>query len=715
MDFQMKADVSPRLTPRTATLREENREIDLGQVFRTIWRGKFWILLTTLIALLIGGYYAFVIAVPTYTTTAAVALESRQEQVVDIESVMTGLGGDQATVNTEVEVIRSRELMQKLVIQLDLVEDPEFNPSLTPEPKYSLGKAVTWIRAQLQAPLPAPPPASDQMLLDEVINNVLKAITVSNIRNSYVFEITAVTEDPDKSAQIANTLAELYIRDQLDVKFAATEKATEFLTKRVSQLQGELEAAESAAKAFNAGTDLVSPEALVGLNRQIKELRDRLGEARASEAQAQARVTALEEAAAAGDLPRMAELADDRTLDRIATLLRNNPGTDRATFTERYEQIVTRARLEADRATAQIAALQSTIAQQEAQIERQSGDLVKLQQLEREAEASGLIYEYFLNRLKETSVQQGIQQADSRLLSRAVKPLDPSEPRTALILALSLLFGAMVGVSLVILREFSQKTFRLPEELEERTNYTVIGQIPTIPARRRKNVLKYLTDKPTSAAAEAIRNLRTSLLLSDIDHETQIIMSTSSIPGEGKTTQSLALAQNLSGLGKRVILIEGDIRRRVFAEYFELTNQPGLLSVISGETALESAVYHHPQFDADLLVGEKSSINAADIFSSDRFKNFLQELRQKYDYIIIDTPPVLAVPDARIIGQWVDAIMYTVKWDSTTHRQVGEGLRLFEGVNLNVTGLVLSQVNNKGMKRYGYGRDYDSYGGYYDN
>lgn len=711
----MKADVSPRLTPRTATLREDSDEIDLGQLLRTIWRGKFWILLTTLVAMLIGGYYAFVIAVPTYTTTAAVALESRQEQVVDIESVMTGLSGDQATINTEVEVIRSRELMQKLVAQLNLVEDPEFNPSLAPEPKYSLSKGIAWLRAQVQGPLPAPRPVSDQMLLDEVINNVLKAISVSNVRQSYVFQITAVTEDPEKSARIANTLAELYIRDQLDVKFAATEKATEFLTERVSQLQGELEAAESAAKAFNAGTDLVSPEALVGLNRQIKELRDRLGEARASEAQAQTRVTALEEAAATGDLPRMAELADDRTLDRIATLLRNNPGTDRATFTERYEQIVARARLEADRAAAQIAALQSTIAQQEAQIDRQSADLVKLQQLEREAEASRLIYEYFLNRLKETSVQQGIQQADSRLLSRAVVPLSPSAPRKSMILALSLVLGAFLGAALIMARELAQNTFRVAEELEARTGYSVIGQIPAIPARRRKNVLKYLMDKPTSAAAEAIRNLRTSLLLSDIDSPPQVIMSTSSIPGEGKTTQSLALSQNLAGMGKKVLLIEGDIRRRVFAEYFEIKGRQGLLSVLSGEAALEDVVVHEERMKADILVGEKSSINAADVFSSERFTRFLTELREKYDYIIIDTPPVLAVPDARVIGQSVDAIVYTVKWDSTAHRQVLDGLKSFENVNLKVSGLVLSQINVRGMKRYGYGDSYGSYSGYYDN
>jgi capsular exopolysaccharide synthesis family protein len=243
----------------------------------------------------------------------------------------------------------------------------------------------------------------------------------------------------------------------------------------------------------------------------------------------------------------------------------------------------------------------------------------------------------------------------------------------------------------------------------------VIGQIPAIPARRRKNVLKYLTDKPTSAAAEAIRNLRTSVLLSDIDNPPQVIMSTSSIPQEGKTTQSLALTQNLTGLGKRVLLVEGDIRRRVFGQYFDIKDRAGLISVLSGHNTLAEAAIHIDELGADVLVGEKAKTNAADIFSSGRFAALLEEARAQYDYIIIDTPPVLAVPDARIIGKSVDAIIYTVKWDSTSHRQVREGLKAFEDVKIRISGIVLSQINARGMKKYGYGDSYGAYNAYYDN
>jgi capsular exopolysaccharide synthesis family protein len=204
-------------------------------------------------------------------------------------------------------------------------------------------------------------------------------------------------------------------------------------------------------------------------------------------------------------------------------------------------------------------------------------------------------------------------------------------------------------------------------------------------------------------------------LLANIDMPPRVIMSTSSIPGEGKTTQSISLAQNLSGLGKKVLLVEGDIRRRVFSEYFDIHDKPGFLSVLAGEASLQSAVTFNEQLQADILLGETSKVNAADLFSSDTFAQFLSTLRDAYDYVIIDTPPVLAVPDARVIGQHVDAILYTVKWDSTTHRQVNDGLKSLANVNLKVTGLVLSQIDQRGMKRYGYGDSYGAYQAYYNS
>ncbi|MBU2999411.1 polysaccharide biosynthesis tyrosine autokinase [Roseovarius nubinhibens] len=701
------ADISQSESSRNLLSRGAE-EIDLGQLLGTLWRGKLWIAMAMAVALLLGGYYAFVSAVPTYTSSATVALESRQDQVVDIESVVTGLGGDQSTINTEVEVLRSRGLLEQVVERLDLTNDPEFNAALRERSMFSLGALLSVLRSGSDEEV------AERRVLDSVIDVLSDKVAISNIRNSYVFRITVTTEAPRKSALIANTVAEAYIRDQISVKFEKTAQATEWLSDQVSTLRLDLENAETELKSFSSSTDLISPEGLFALNRQLKDLRDRKSNLTEAIAAQKAAVVNLETVEGLSPEEK-AQRANDPSLARLAEDIQNGVEGAAESFETQYAVLLTRAQQEVLRLEAQFEAVDTSIVELTERIETQSSELVRLQQLEREAQANGLIYEAFLSRLKETTVQQGIQQADSRILSQAVVPLSPSAPKKSMILALSLILGAMVGGAAVLIREMSQNTYRVAEALERNTGLTVIGQIPTIPSRNRANVLQYLTDKPNSAAAEAVRNLRTSLLLANIDMPPRVIMSTSSIPGEGKTTQSISLAQNLSGLGKKVLLVEGDIRRRVFSEYFDIHDKPGFLSVLAGEASLQSAVTFNEQLQADILLGETSKVNAADLFSSDTFAQFLGTLRDAYDYVIIDTPPVLAVPDARVIGQHVDAILYTVKWDSTTHRQVNDGLKSLANVNLKVTGLVLSQIDQRGMKRYGYGDSYGAYQAYYSD
>ena len=683
--------------------------IDISAVLSTLWRGKLWIALCALIMMLLGGYYAYAIAVPKYQSSSVVILDTREEQVSGLEGVLGGLGGDSAVITTEVEVLRARSLMRKVVLELDLVSDPEFNSSLQ-EPGFAarIKGAITSILPAAERE-PLEPSLQERSRLDSVVSALLERTTIRNISESYVFQITVESESPVKAARIADTIAELYILEQLQVKFDATEQATDWLSERVIELQVALEEAEGKLQDFRASTQLIDEQTLLALDRQAKDLRDRIA---TSESQAAALQQAADLLAAADTPAAKAEVSGDPILSR---LLDEAGGTlspeDTRSFDLRFEQILARAQLEANRAAEQLTSLRAGLAEFEGQIEGQSADLITLQQLTREAESSRLIYEYFLNRMKETSVQQGIQQADSRVLSDAVIPGAATAPRKSLILAMSAILGAMLGTGLVLMREAGQNTFRTARELEDLTGRTVMGQIPQIPSRSRSDAIGYLYTKPTSAAAEAVRNLRTSVLLSNLDSQPQVIVSTSAIPGEGKTTTSLALAQNLTQMGKKVLLVEGDIRRRVFGQYFSFEQKLGLLAVLSGEKRLDEVVQHDERI-GDVLIGEATKANAADVFSSDSFSRFVTEMRAIYDFIIIDTPPVLVVPDVRIIGQHADAIIFVVKWDSTTKTQVGEALRLFETANLRVSGLVLTQIDAAGMRKYGYGDSYGAYASY---
>ena len=687
----------------------DDDEIDLGALLSTLWRGKWLIALCMTVAILVGGYYAYGMATPLYRSTAVVILETNQDQIVDLQSVATGLSGDTTEINSEIEILRSRGLMGKVVDRLNLTEDPEFNGALRPPGVRQ--NAQAWVRSTLgltSPPMDIPAEEKARQDRDRTISALIEKISVSNIRNSLVFNITATTEQPRKSALIADTLVELYIFNQIEVKFEAMEQATVWLTDRVSELQTSLEVAEARAAEFSAATDLVSVEGLRALERQTKEQRDRIQTAQMNRAAQAANLAALE---AADTRALRAELADDPQLTRFLARADSDEAIGSA-FDLRFDFVLERARQNLVRADQQLEALNASALDLEAQIASQGEDLITLQQLTREAEAIRTLYEYFLTRLNETSAQQGIQQADSRVLSNAVIPSVPSEPRKSRIVALSAILGIMLGAGIVLLRELRNNSFRTAQELEAATGYTVLGQIPEMPVSKRNMLINYLTDKPSSAAVEAVRNLRTSLMLSNVDQPPKIILSTSSVPGEGKTTNALSLAHNLLGLGSRVLLVEGDIRRRTLHEYFNDMPEKGIVSVLSGEKTLDEAIHRTPGFGADILGGEKSAVNAADLFASDRFKALIEEMRTKYDVVIIDTPPVLVVPDARLIAQSADAVIFTVRWDSTSKDQVEESMRMFHNSNQRLAGLVLGQISPKGMKRYGYGGKYGAYSAY---
>lgn len=605
--------------------------INIGALLTVLWRGKAVILAAAALAVLVGGFYAFFVAPPTYRATAVVMLDPREERIVDLESVLSGLSSDTSILNSEVEVLRSRSLLGGVVQALDLVHDPEFNAELR-NPSL-IARLKTAIKAVIR--VPGPGPLSDARQLDAVVSALLHKLTIRNIPQTLVFEITVATQDPEKSARIADQLAAAYIAMQLAVKNEATDQATAWLAERVGALQIELEAAEARAQAFANEAELVTPEMLAALEVRVKELRDRIASA-----------------------PMRGE------------------------------------------SDAQIAALQQAAQETERRIARQSADLIALQQLSREAEASRQLYEHFLARYKETAAQKGLQQADSRVLSNAVVPLYPASPRKTLVVMIAAIMGAALGAGAVLWREARVSSFRTARELASATSYPVLGQMPLIAGATGRDRLTYLAAHPISPAAEALRNLRTSLLLSNIDLPPQVILSASAQPHEGKTAAAMALAQNFAAMGKRVLLIEGDIRWRAAGTYLGQLPERGLLSLLAGDYKLGDVVTRDPLLGADILAGERTDLNAADLYSSDAFRALMAEIRGIYDIVVIDTPPVLLAPDARILAQYADAVFLCVRWHHTTRAQVQDALAMFESVGRAPAGLVLCQIDLDAMRRY---------------
>ncbi|MEO0633795.1 MAG: polysaccharide biosynthesis tyrosine autokinase [Pseudomonadota bacterium] len=678
----------------------DNTIVDLGSLLSILWRHKLLLVITTMISTTIGGYYAYVAAVPTFASSATIVLNSREEQVMDFESVVSGLSADSSVLNTEVHVLRSRSLLGKVVASLSLEEDPEFNRRLRPPTVFDdLKLQIRTLLGILPEAEELTPEMQALRTREAAINGLTGTLSIRNLPSSLVFEVTVETTDPMKSARVADEIARQYILDQIAVKFEATAQATEWLAGQVGDLQAQLETAESNLANFRATANLVNAEELAARERQVTDLRERIADSEAAHRIATARQGRL---AVASTPVEQAAAAEDVQLQQF--LPRLSQASIAEAFEQRYEQIVVRAELEVSRLEQQKATLRASLAELEEEIDRQGDALITFQQLTREAEAIRLLYESFLRRLNETSAQEGIQQSDSRMLSSAVAPLNPSAPNKRLILVLSAVVGFMFGAVIAFVRALRNTAFRDAEDLETVTRRPVVGQIPVISARRRSGVLEYLISKPASRAAEAVRNMRTSVLLSQLEHPPQTMMICSCFPGEGKTTLSMALAQNLSAMGKSVLVIEGDIRRRVLSQYLDETaaNNPGYLSVMAGDTPFEAAVSQHKTGGFELLLSGDSERNAADVLSSEGFRKLIDEARGRYDHVIIDTPPVLVVPDARIVSRQVDFLILTVAWNTTTRDQVRDAMAMFETVGRQIDGFALNQIKMGGVGRYGY-------------
>ncbi|MZR15483.1 polysaccharide biosynthesis tyrosine autokinase [Maritimibacter sp. DP07] len=684
---------------RAARGQGEPAAIEVAALFDTLRRGLPIILVTTLAALLMGALHVFVLASPEYRATTVLLMNARPETIVDLDSAVATLAREDATtdVNSQVEVLRSRNLLTQVADTLTLADDPEFNAALAPP--GPLQRLRGWLGG---APSDTPPAGRQR---DAVVTRLLYALSIEIVPRTSVIEITVTTGDPDKSARIADAIAARYVEDTLQAKFEATDRASGWLSERVAALQHELEQAQVRVQAFGGGTDLINPDVLAARARQLKDLRARV---RAAEQQAETRRLRVANLVAAEGRVAQARVADASALRALVPDV-NDPEVA-ARFDSTFAQLLAEARTAQARVDRQLTALRGSLASLQAEIDSQNADLITLQQLEREADATRVLYETFLTRLKETTVKRGVQQPDSRILSHAVVPDAPSAPRAPLVLVMAGLVGLFAGGVLTLLREGMRNTFRTARDLERATGHRVLGQVPHVPARGRRETMEYLARNPSSPAAEAVRNLRTSLLLTVRDAAPRVICVTSCVPEEGKTTLSLALAQNLRGMNKSVLVIEGDLRRRVFRHYATETQGAGLVPVLSGEVKLEHAVTRDPLMDVDMLFAGESAVNAADLFTSQGFADLVEAARARYDVVLIDTPPVLVVPDARIAGSLADAVLFVVAWDRTPRRQIEDALHAFESVKGSpATGLVLNMVKPPRGPGYGYGYG-DTYG-----
>ncbi|MEP7210631.1 MAG: polysaccharide biosynthesis tyrosine autokinase [Alphaproteobacteria bacterium] len=694
---------------------------------------------------------------PRYTATASVIVSTPKQKVIDIGAVLQGLPADTATVDTEVEILKSRTLIAKVVERLDLIHNPDFNWSL--RPPTPMQKNIAQIKAFIKSLAPhkravAPPQptaedaaAAAKSKMDGLVDSVLGSISINRHGPTYIIEISATNGNPKMAADLANTIAVVYQTNQLDTKFDATRLAKDWLDGRVgvlrqevSDAEGRLEARRAQLGALAAGGTTLLEQGIRDLNTQLSVAQGDYGAAKANldNLDAQLRlgkgIDAIPEALASSEIMALRSQQSDIARKRAELRARyfdTHPDVISATAQEedvkrRIEAALRQLQASLGQkvyvAKAKVDALQSHLNGSKAELASTNRGSVELNDLQRDVDASSSLYKEFLDRFKQTSELEGITEADAQINSFAPVPGWPSYPKTSLNLALGMALGLALAAFVGLVVELMDNHISSPEEVEQVAGAPFIGQIPLLPAagnfsKARVKPAEYLIEKPHSGFAESFRNLRASIMFADIDKAAKTVAVVSSLPDEGKTSMTYCLGRMAAMSGTKVIVVDGDVRRRQLTEISGVPAEVGLLEYLFGETRLADAIAIDEKTGLHILPLTDRKHTPRDVFGSRAFDALLNMLQQTYDLIIIDTGPILLLAETRVVTRKVDQVVVCARWRKTNRGTLRETMKILRDFNANVAGVVLTFVDLRKRSQYSSYSDssYKAYSKYYRN
>ena len=670
---------------------------------------------------------------PEYRATALVMLDTRKTKVTNTSDVVGGLTLDIPAMQTEIEVLRSVNLLGRVVDKLRLDQDPEYGA----EPISTLGLTVKEIRSFYDRWMGLD---ADKEGVTQAIDNTPRARAIALLESrlrvavrsrSYVIAVSLDSTAPAKAKQIVETITSFYVVDQLQAKLDANKRATEFFDERLTELRSKVEGAERAVAAYREKSGMTIGKDSTVFSQSLSELNTQLTQARAQRADRESRLVTLKRGArnpamlsAITEVTANQAIAGLRAQEaevgrRIGDLVKvygeSYPSVLQARSEQRQIQafigaevakIISTMSGEVEAAQAKEAELQ----QQVSQLEQQAGALgqheVELRQLQREAQSTQSIYEDFLSRSQEVREQQNIQQPDARILSpSAVSPIKVY-PRNGLIMGVAILVGLGIGVVVIGLMERLDDGLRSGEQIERLTGRPLLGMIPRL-ARwklRQFTPARFAIENPASAYAEALRSAFTAIMLGSQEKPPKVILVTSSLPGEGKSTFACSLAGLIarSNPVKRVVIIDCDLRRSSVVSSLGVPATDGTIEeYLVGSKTLEQILGRDEISGLYYVSARRNTPNSAEILNSNIMRAFVQGLAGQFDLVILDTPPLKAVSDTLVTVQLADYVIFLVRWEQTSRELAVNALNQIRDLRKHV-GVVLAQVNVRQQMRYGY-------------
>jgi polysaccharide biosynthesis transport protein len=695
-----------------------------------------------LIVTVVGTGLAFLVGsrlTREYTATAAVVIDRSDRQLLEV--IDPGQrGAADPTVETEIELITSRSLLGRVMADLALFDDPEFRPPVTngafaanlPQPVRALTSYLpdSWLVAIGAAEDGlTPAEAQDQRnVAVATVERFVSRLLAEQAGGSNVIEISFTSRDPEKAARIANGVVEAYVSAQVERKRRAAGSAASWLADRLTELQHDVEQSEQAAATYRATNGLfnsgpgeggtLNDQKILDLNRQLVALRaqKRALEAKVSRAQS----SGLEVAEELNSTLIASLRGEEATLVRQEAELAQTFGPRHPTMMNLRAEIGglrEKIRLEVERGVRSLADDLTMLANQEQIVAQDLEELkqqdaregqaeVRLRELERQAEANRQLYETFLRRYKEAQEQEQIVAPDARVITRAETPDKAITPGPKVFAMIGFTLSVMLGSLLAFLLEALDRRVRSGADLEREFGVSVLGVLPLISGREaRERPAQYIADRPFSGFAEAARSIVTGLRMADQGSSAPVLMVTSALPEEGKTTLAISLAAAAANSGLKVLLVDLDLRRPALDRRVGGNpSRSGLADFLNSEALpRERLIQHEPKSGIDYIVVGQPPHNPLELLQGPKLRRLLETARRDYDQIIIDCAPILAVTDARVATRLADRVILATRWRQTASDAVGGALRVLLGVRAEVAGCVITAVNMNQYRLYASG------------
>lgn len=710
-------------------------EVDFSHIWETLQASKWQILGLTALVSMLATLIVFSLT-PVYRASATLLIEPKKNNIVSAEELF-GLDTSRGEyLSTQFALLESMELLKTVAQRLNLEETSEFKPK---EPKFTLGTLMKYAKeSELFESLPflkpsdlkTTAPAVNPNELDRISKQLKRMIIISPIPKTQLVRVHVDSTNPILGTQIANELTTSYINSQLDAKLSMRETATSWMAERLIELKNKLQASEAKLQSYREEENLVDLGGVTTLSADtLSSLSSRLTDARRDLAQAESQY-------------RQVEKINRNNLDRLSSLpvVLSNPliqqfKGNHAKAASKVEELSRRygpkhpkmiaaqselasakesLRLQVGQVVASIeknyqlakaneAALTRSYEANKDEIQSISRKEFKLRELQLEVDTNRSLYNTFLGRLKETSATTELETTNARVVDPATTPTEPIKPKKGLLIALSAMLTLIGASALTLLSDALGGTYTNTSEVEQNLNLPVMGRIPLVKRKSRKQLSNLFANTPTGIFSESIRSLRTSALLNSKIQDSLVIAVTSSVPGEGKSIIGSNLAHALSQL-KPTVFVEADLRQPVLTKSYELpVGAPGVANLLSGNATLEECL--HEKEGLSIIPAGQTPPNPLELLSSPRFAKLLEVLRKKYAYIVLDTPPVQAVSDPLVVATHADSLLMTVKADDTSRKIVQDSIGQILQSNLRISGVVLSHVAGKHIKYYRY-RDY---------